>query len=136
MTWPAHALAAAQAGHGASEPGAQHTATQRATGAAVELLEQLAEQHAEAARIAQELAQILATQVAGPAPVEAACDPVEQQPFLTVADLAERLNVAPGTVRRWRRQGALPPGIDLGGVVRWRPEVIEAWIAEREEAGR
>ncbi len=136
MTWPARALAAAQSDSGASEPSAQHTATQRATGAAVELLERLAEHQAEAAKIAQELAQILATQVAEPAPDERACNPVEPQPFLTVADLAERLNVAPGTVRRWRRQSLLPPGIDLGGVVRWRPEVIEAWIAEREEGAR
>ena len=31
-------------------------------------------------------------------------------------------------------EGKLPPGIDLGSVVRWRADVIDAWIAEREEA--
>ena len=50
-----------------------------------------------------------------------------------VCDLAELLCVDDRTVRRWRSEGKLPPAIELGGsVVRWRAEVVERWLRERE----
>jgi excisionase family DNA binding protein len=55
------------------------------------------------------------------------------RPFLTVRDVAERLQVDAKTVRRWREEHRLPPAVSLGGVVRWRAETIDAWLAEAEE---
>jgi excisionase family DNA binding protein len=60
------------------------------------------------------------------------CDvqkPTTPARLLTVRDLAERLAVSDATVRRLRRRGVLPQGIELGGVLRWRPEEIDAWLA-------
>lgn len=54
--------------------------------------------------------------------------------LLSVADVAERVAVSTDTVRRWRRNKVLPPAIEVAGIVRWRVEVIEKWIAEREKA--
>ena len=52
--------------------------------------------------------------------------------LISVRQVAALVGVSPTTVRRWRRQGKLPEGIELGGVVRWRPEVINAWLEEQE----
>ena len=54
--------------------------------------------------------------------------------FVTVRDVAERLQVDTKTVRRWREEGKLPRALSVGGVVRWRPEAIDEWIAAQEEA--
>ena len=56
--------------------------------------------------------------------------------LLTVRDIAQLLGVSPGTIRRWRREGKLPPAVEIGGVVRWRADAIGAWIADREERPR
>ena len=56
--------------------------------------------------------------------------------LLSVADLAKKLGVNERTVRRMRTRGKLPPGIDLGSVIRWDPAVIEAWLLERQEPAR
>lgn len=58
-----------------------------------------------------------------------------QRRFLTVADVAALLAVDAKTVRRWRDEGRTPPAVSVGGVVRWRPEVVEEWLAGLE-AGR
>ena len=58
----------------------------------------------------------------------------KRRPFLTVRDVAERLQVDQKTVRRWRQEGRLPSPITLGGVIRWRPEAIEAWLDEQERS--
>jgi excisionase family DNA binding protein len=60
------------------------------------------------------------------------CDvqkPTKPTRLLTVRDIAERLAVSDATVRRLRRRGVLPQGIELGGVLRWPPEEIDAWIS-------
>jgi predicted DNA-binding transcriptional regulator AlpA len=57
-----------------------------------------------------------------------------QTRFFTVRDLSEVLGVDQKTIRRWRQRGDLPAAIEVGGVVRWRPEVIDSWILEREAA--
>ena len=49
--------------------------------------------------------------------------------ILTVNDVAERLALAPRTVRRMRQRGEIPAGIEIGGVLRWKPEEIDAWLA-------
>ena len=51
---------------------------------------------------------------------------------MTRNDAAKYLGVAVKTVRRWRDEGQLPPAIQLGGVIRWRPEAIESWLREQE----
>ena len=57
----------------------------------------------------------------------------KREPLLSVSDLAERLSVSPRTIREWRRQGTLPPAIELAGsIVRWRAEAFETWLDERE----
>lgn len=50
--------------------------------------------------------------------------------LLSVRDVAERLNLSERTVRRLRQRGDLPRGIEVAGVVRWRPEEIDRWVAE------
>lgn len=64
--------------------------------------------------------------------------PTEPAParLLTVNDLAARLRVHEKTVRGWRRDGLMPPAIDLGSVLRWREDTIESWLRERGEAYR
>jgi excisionase family DNA binding protein len=55
--------------------------------------------------------------------------PVETKPLLTVRDVAQRLALAERTVRRLRSRGEIPQGLELGGVIRWRSEEIETWLA-------
>ena len=50
--------------------------------------------------------------------------------LLTAEDLAERLQVDARTIRRWRRNGTIPKGMEIAGVLRWRPEEIEVWVAQ------
>jgi excisionase family DNA binding protein len=49
--------------------------------------------------------------------------------FLTVAEVAERLRVYPGTVKRWLREGKLV-GVQLGHRAGWRiaEEDLEAFL--------
>jgi predicted DNA-binding transcriptional regulator AlpA len=52
--------------------------------------------------------------------------------LLTREELALRLKVAPVTVWRWARKGALPPGIQLAdGTVRWSETELAEWISSR-----
>jgi predicted site-specific integrase-resolvase len=53
-----------------------------------------------------------------------------------VNDVASQLSVGPRTVRRWRAEGRLPPAVEVAGIVRWRPEAIERWLAEQQERAR
>jgi len=52
--------------------------------------------------------------------------------FLSVDEVARKLNVPVGTVRNWRQRGNGPRGFKLGGRVRFRSSDIDAYIAERE----
>jgi len=54
--------------------------------------------------------------------------------LLSTTDVATILRVDPKTVRRWREEGHLPSAIQVGGVVRWKPEDIETWLEDRREA--
>ncbi len=53
--------------------------------------------------------------------------------LMSIQDLAERLQLAPRTVRRMRAQGQLPPAIDLHSALRWDEATIDAWIEGRRE---
>jgi len=52
----------------------------------------------------------------------------ERHNLLTVSDLADTLRVDPKTVRRWRTDGLLPVAFEIGGVIRWRAEDVDAWL--------
>jgi excisionase family DNA binding protein len=53
--------------------------------------------------------------------------------LLNPSQLAEVLNVKPGTIYSWICRGVdLPPFIKIGGSIRWQERTVMAWIAERE----
>ena len=108
-----------------------------------ELYGALAEEHARLAREGQvqlavrgERALMSLVSAAPTEPVPAAqLEPPDSREFerlLSVGDLARRLGVDPKTIRRWRRDRVLPEALVVGGVVRWRPVVIDGWIRDRE----
>ena len=53
-------------------------------------------------------------------------------PFLTIFDVADWLQVSPHTLRKWRKDGLGPPGVRVGGAIRYRPEEVEAWIEAQQ----
>jgi excisionase family DNA binding protein len=60
----------------------------------------------------------------------------EREQWLTVAQVAERLQVSEVTVRRWLREGALA-GRQLGGRAGWRvsSDELERFMRTRDGAG-
>jgi excisionase family DNA binding protein len=60
----------------------------------------------------------------------------ERERWLTVAEIAERLQVSEVTVRRWLREGALA-GRQLGGRAGWRvaEAELERFMRSRDGAG-
>ena len=56
--------------------------------------------------------------------------------MLTVKQVAQALAVSERSIWRWSRAGTLPPGIKIGGVVRWPEESIRRWLASRERKAR
>jgi excisionase family DNA binding protein len=54
---------------------------------------------------------------------------------MKTAQVAELLNVAESTIRKWVHYGFIPH-VKLGRAVRFREKEIEAWIEERAEKGR
>ncbi len=56
-------------------------------------------------------------------------------PLLTEAAVARLLNIGPSTLRKWRQRGHGPKHLRLGGVVRYRPSAVEAFLnASAKEA--
>jgi prophage regulatory protein len=54
-----------------------------------------------------------------------------EKTYLTVNEVAARLNVSVSSVWRWKRDGAFPSAVRVGtGSTRWRLSDIEAWEAE------
>ena len=49
--------------------------------------------------------------------------------LLTPAKLAEHLEVSTGTLANWRSAGTGPKYVRLAGVVRYRVDAVEKWIA-------
>jgi hypothetical protein len=54
--------------------------------------------------------------------------------YWTNEDLAERYQVSLRTVRHWRFTGTGPPGIRIGGLVRYDPAEVRAWEREKRRA--
>ena len=54
--------------------------------------------------------------------------------MMTVREVAEALGVSERSVWRWSTDGTLPPGIRIGGSVRWSEKSIREWLEQREEA--
>lgn len=52
--------------------------------------------------------------------------------LLTLDEVAAILKVPPGTVRKWRAEGAGPQGFRVGKYVRFRRSAVEQFIRERE----
>ncbi len=54
--------------------------------------------------------------------------------LLNPRELAQVLNVKPGTVFSWLSRGVdLPPFIKIGGSTRWREEAVREWIKAKEK---
>ncbi|MFD6072343.1 helix-turn-helix domain-containing protein [Amycolatopsis lurida] len=53
------------------------------------------------------------------------------QPLMTVEDLSTHLGVPVGTLYRWRTIGYGPAGKRIGKHLRYRPEDVDAWVAEQ-----
>lgn len=56
--------------------------------------------------------------------------------LLTVKQVAERLNVAPKTVRKWRQMGKIPATMLPGGMLRFSERVVNAWVEKRTVKAR
>ena len=52
-------------------------------------------------------------------------------PLLTARQVAELLAVSPETVLRWTRRGKLPAIKLPSRAIRYRPDELERWLAER-----
>ena len=55
--------------------------------------------------------------------------------LMNTAQVAEWLNIAESTVRKWVHYGFIPH-VKIGRCVRFREEDIETWLKERTEKGR
>jgi excisionase family DNA binding protein len=55
--------------------------------------------------------------------------------LLNARQLAEQLGVSTGALLRWTRAGQVPAVKLPSGAVRYRPEAIDAWLAESSMAG-
>lgn len=54
--------------------------------------------------------------------------------LLTTDEVAERLGLATGTLRNWRTRKTGPAFIRVGGRIRYREAVVEAWLTAQEGA--
>lgn len=57
----------------------------------------------------------------------------DNDPLLTVDELAEYLSVPKQSIYILRHRRKAPPAIKFGGMVRFRKSAVDAWLAEREE---
>jgi len=56
----------------------------------------------------------------------------QREPFLTIKDVADLLNVHPMTIYRLLKRGRLP-GVRLGGIWRFSRKAIERWEHDQEK---
>ena len=117
----------AEAGSGAAHgpPGRPRAAPWSDAAAGFEHLAALLK---EAAQVCQKLSRTPLADPGSPRLMDVAPGRVE---FMTVADVAEMLQVSPRTVRRWHRDTRLPKAILIGGVTRWRREDILCFVEEQ-----
>ena len=57
-----------------------------------------------------------------------------EDPFLTVAELAELMRTSRKTVYEWRLKDTGPVGTRVGRSVLFRTSAVEAWLAEHQDA--
>lgn len=57
------------------------------------------------------------------------------QPLLSVPEVARWLGISPNTLRYWRHVHRGPQSLTVGGVVRYRPSDIEAWLEAGAKRG-
>ncbi len=58
--------------------------------------------------------------------------PDEVEPLWNSREASDFLNVSQATLSRWRRQSEGPPFVSVGGVARYNPPTVRAWVLERE----
>lgn len=58
-------------------------------------------------------------------------------PLISLRQMAERAEISPGTMRKYRSQGRLPPPDDTSvpGRPRWRASTFDAWMQARPGRG-
>ena len=55
--------------------------------------------------------------------------------YLTLDQIANKLQLSRRTLARYRAQGRLPaPDYAMGRRIRWRPETIQLWLETAKEA--
>lgn len=62
--------------------------------------------------------------------------PIRPGALLTINEVSKHLGVSQKTVRRWVREGKMPPWIDIHGQRRWRSDVIIGMVALLEASQR
>lgn len=55
------------------------------------------------------------------------------QRLLTEQEVAISCSISVLTLRKWRCQKRGPQFVKIGSLVRYRPEAVDAWIAEQAE---
>jgi predicted DNA-binding transcriptional regulator AlpA len=50
----------------------------------------------------------------------------------SILDLAEFLGTSVRTVYGWRLRGVGPPPVKIGGLLRWRPADVHAWVESQK----
>jgi predicted DNA-binding transcriptional regulator AlpA len=56
--------------------------------------------------------------------------PAGSPSLIDVRIIAARISSSTRTVWRLRDRGILPPSVNIGSLVRWNSEVIDAWIRQ------
>ena len=56
------------------------------------------------------------------------------EPPRCARDVAEFLNVSQATLSRWRREKVGPPFLQIGGISRYNPSSVRAWVNANEQA--
>jgi predicted DNA-binding transcriptional regulator AlpA len=55
-------------------------------------------------------------------------------PLMDSREIAAYLKVSESTLSRWRSAGQGPPFLKLGGIPRYRIDVVDAWLAGLEHS--
>lgn len=54
------------------------------------------------------------------------------KPLMTAREVARHLHISDRKLQQMLKSGDAPPHCKIGRVRRWRPEVIDAWLENRE----
>jgi predicted DNA-binding transcriptional regulator AlpA len=55
---------------------------------------------------------------------------------MTTEQVAELAGISPVSVRRYTWRGVIPEPERIGGILLWKRDEIEQWLAERRKPGR